>query len=56
MYGLDTTGRVITLCTFSKIFAPGFRVGWVIGHPEILDKLVMANRLPIYAPLRLSRK
>src|SRR5664279_2743310 len=29
MYELDTTG-VITLFTFSKIFAPGFRVGWVI--------------------------
>jgi 2-aminoadipate transaminase len=44
MYRLDTTGRVITICTFSKIFAPGFRVGWVIGHPEILDKLVMAKQ------------
>jgi Transcriptional regulators containing a DNA-binding HTH domain and an aminotransferase domain (MocR family) and their eukaryotic orthologs len=44
MYGLDTTGRVISLCTFSKIFAPGFRVGWVIGHPEILDKLVLAKQ------------
>src|SRR5664280_53566 len=44
LYELDTTGRVITLFTFSKIFAPGFRVGWVIGHPEILDKLVMAKQ------------
>jgi 2-aminoadipate transaminase len=44
MNELDTTGRVITLCTFSKIFAPGFRVGWVIGHPEIIDKLVMAKQ------------
>lgn len=44
MYELDKTGRVITLCTFSKIFAPGFRVGWVIGNPEILDKLVMAKQ------------
>ena len=44
MKELDTTGRVITLCTFSKIFAPGFRVGWVVGHPEILDKLVMAKQ------------
>ncbi len=41
---LDTSGRVITLCSFSKIFAPGFRVGWVIGHPEILDKIVMAKQ------------
>jgi 2-aminoadipate transaminase len=44
MYELDTTGRVITLCTFSKIFAPGFRVGWVLGNPLILDKIVMAKQ------------
>ncbi len=44
MNELDTTGRVITLFTFSKIFAPGFRVGWIVGHPEILDKLVMAKQ------------
>jgi 2-aminoadipate transaminase len=44
MYGLDRTGRVITLCTFSKIFAPGFRVGWVIGQPLILDKIVLAKQ------------
>lgn len=44
MCQLDTTGRVITLSTFSKIFAPGFRVGWIIGHPEILDRIVMAKQ------------
>jgi 2-aminoadipate transaminase len=44
MYGLDKSGRVITLCTFSKIFAPGFRVGWVIGQPVILDKIVVAKQ------------
>jgi 2-aminoadipate transaminase len=44
MYSLDKYGRVITLCTFSKIFAPGFRVGWVIGQPLILDKIVMAKQ------------
>lgn len=44
MYGLDKTGRVITLSTFSKIFAPGFRVGWIIGNPVILDKIVIAKQ------------
>jgi len=44
MCELDTSGRVITLCTFSKILSPGFRVGWVIGNPEILDKIVMAKQ------------
>jgi 2-aminoadipate transaminase len=44
MAELDNTGRVITLCTFSKILSPGFRVGWVIGNPEILDKIAMAKQ------------
>ncbi len=44
MYQLDKTGRVLTLCTFSKIFAPGFRVGWIIGNPVILDRIVMAKQ------------
>lgn len=44
MQELDKTGRVITLCSFSKIFAPGFRVGWVIGLPEILNRISMAKQ------------
>jgi len=44
IYSLDKYGRVITLSTFSKIFAPGFRVGWVISQPEILDKIAMAKQ------------
>lgn len=44
MYSLDTTGRVMTLHTFSKIFAPGFRLAWVIGHPDLIDKIVIAKQ------------
>lgn len=44
MASLDTTGRVITLNTFSKILAPGFRLAWVIGHPVLIDKLVTAKQ------------
>ncbi len=44
MYELDTTGRVLTLFTFSKIFAPGFRVAWMIGNPVLLDKIIMAKQ------------
>ena len=44
MYELDNTGQVITLGTFSKIVAPGFRIGWVLAHPAINDKLVMAKQ------------
>jgi len=44
IYSLDNTGHVINLGTFSKIFAPGFRIGWVIAHPEIIDKIVVAKQ------------
>ena len=44
IYQLDTSGRVLTLCTFSKILAPGFRVGWIMGNPVLLDRIVMAKQ------------
>lgn len=44
LYELDGSGQVVLLGTFSKIFCPGFRIGWVIGHPDILDKIVVAKQ------------
>lgn len=44
MYQLDQSGQVITLGTFSKIVAPGFRIGWVLAHPSINEKLVTAKQ------------
>ena len=41
---LDKRGRVIYLSTFSKILAPGFRLGWVNASKDILDKLVLAKQ------------
>lgn len=34
----DPKGLVIHLGTFSKILAPGMRLGWVIAEPELLNK------------------
>ncbi len=44
MYELDNSEQVITLGTFSKIFVPGFRIGWVIAHEAIIDKFVKAKQ------------
>jgi len=41
---LDTKGRVIYTSTFSKILAPGFRLGWVVASKEILDKLILGKQ------------
>ena len=37
-------GNVIYLSTFSKILAPGVRLGWVIATPEVIRKLVQAKQ------------
>lgn len=40
----DTNNLVILLGTFSKILAPGMRLGWVIASPEILQKYNVAKQ------------
>lgn len=43
MYSINPD-RVIHLGSFSKIFAPGFRLGWAIAHPDILDKIYVCKQ------------
>ncbi len=38
---LDTTGRVVHLGSFSKILAPGLRLGWALSTPEVHEKLAL---------------
>ncbi|NLC74755.1 MAG: PLP-dependent aminotransferase family protein [Clostridiales bacterium] len=45
---LDTKGLVVYLGTFSKILAPGYRLGWICADDEILsnyNKLAQAGAL-----------
>ena len=43
MYSLSPD-RVLHLGSFSKIFAPGFRLGWIFGAPELLDKIYVCKQ------------
>ncbi len=45
MLALDTEREaVVTLYTFSKIFAPGLRLGWVVGPTSVIDKLTLVKQ------------
>ncbi|MFZ4720538.1 MAG: PLP-dependent aminotransferase family protein [Ilumatobacteraceae bacterium] len=38
------TARCVHLSTFSKMVAPGFRVGWMIGPPEVMSWVARAKQ------------
>jgi 2-aminoadipate transaminase len=42
---LDTEGRVVYVSTFSKIYAPGVRVGWIIADRSILNYYELVKQL-----------
>ena len=51
---MDEEG-IVYLGSFSKILAPGFRVGYVLAPPAIRDKLVLANESAILCPSSFSQ-
>ena len=43
-FGKLLPNQTILLSSFSKIIAPGFRIGWLIAPDNIMDKLVIAKQ------------
>ncbi len=46
---------VIYLGSFSKTFAPGFRVGWAVAPHAVREKLVLASEAAILCPSSFSQ-
>ena len=44
MAGLDETGRVVYVGTFSKMLTPALRVGYVVATPVLRERLVQLKR------------
>ncbi len=41
---MDTRGNVVFMGSFSKIFCPGYRVGWLIAEAGLLEKYVLVKQ------------
>ncbi|MBO1751165.1 PLP-dependent aminotransferase family protein [Actinotalea sp. BY-33] len=54
MRSLDDEG-VIYLGSFSKTFAPGYRVGWAVAPHAVREKLVLASESAILCPSNASQ-
>ena len=54
MRSMDPEG-VIYLGSFSKTFAPGFRVGWAVAPHAVREKLVLASEAAILSPSNASQ-
>ena len=42
--GAGYSGNVIYLSTFSKTLAPGLRLGWIIGPPDVIQRLAQEKQ------------
>ncbi|AMD22181.1 HGL159Wp [Eremothecium sinecaudum] len=51
---LDTEGRVIRLDSFSKVLAPGTRLGWVVGAKHILEAYLRLHEMTVQSPSGFS--
>lgn len=40
----DTVGNILCTGSFSKIFCPGFRIGWIAGNKDIIRKYVLVKQ------------
>lgn len=41
---LDTKGNIIFLGSFSKVFCPGMRIGWVCAEHDLLEKYIFVKQ------------
>lgn len=51
----DVDGRVLRIDTFSKVFGPGVRLGWVTAQPLFVEKLIRTGETSTQVPSNISQ-
>lgn len=52
---MDTDGRVMRMDSFSKVIAPGTRVGWITASEQIVERFIRHNECSVQNPSGLSQ-
>ena len=55
LLSMDTDGRVMRLDSFSKVIAPGSRVGWITASEQIVERFVRHHEVSIQNPSGISQ-
>jgi GntR family transcriptional regulator/MocR family aminotransferase len=55
LQGLDEYGRVIYLGTFSKVFFPALRLGYIVAPPSLVNAFSIAQRVMSFHPPALEQ-
>ncbi|KAI9730605.1 MAG: Aromatic/aminoadipate aminotransferase 1 [Claussenomyces sp. TS43310] len=55
LLSMDIDGRVMRLDSFSKVIAPGTRVGWITASEQIVERFVRHNEVCSQNPSGLSQ-
>ena len=49
---MDTEGRVIYVGSFSKTLSPGMRVGFLVGHSDLMERIIVVKQAnDVHTPL-----
>ncbi|KAJ3188552.1 hypothetical protein HK101_009070 [Irineochytrium annulatum] len=52
---LDTDGRVVSMCSFAKIVAPGLRLGFAVASRAMCEVISRCNEATLLAPCGVSQ-
>ena len=52
---MDVDGRVMRMDSFSKVIAPGTRVGWITASEQIVERFVRHNESSVQNPSGISQ-
>ena len=55
LLSLDTDGRVMRLDSFSKVIAPGMRLGWITASEQIVERFVRHSETSTQTPSGTSQ-